>query len=72
MIATALIAAGAVAFASYRLGTSWAIADMESRFEGISSTLADSRFPLNATVLDSLADLTGTELIGMTVSGRMK
>jgi len=69
IIATALLAAVVVSVASYQWGSRWAADDLESRFDAIRSTLADSSFPLNAMVLDSLAELTQTELVGITERG---
>lgn len=63
LIVTALAAAVAVAAASYWLGSRWATADIQTRFAAIERTLADSNFPLNAMVLESLAELTQTELV---------
>ncbi len=63
LIVTALLAAMAVAAASYWLGSRWATAEIETRFAAIERTLADSNYPLNAIVLDSLAELTQTELV---------
>ena len=68
-ITIALLAAVLVAFASYWLGSRWATDDLESRFLAIQHALSDSSFPLNARVLDSLAELTQTELIGLDESG---
>ncbi|EMI42584.1 membrane protein containing ATP-binding region, ATPase-like domain protein [Rhodopirellula sp. SWK7] len=72
LIAVALIAAIIVALASYRLGDRWAMDDLQERFVGIKNTLADSTFPLNATVLDSLAELTQTDLVTTGKTGRVK
>ncbi|KLU07397.1 Flagellar sensor histidine kinase FleS [Rhodopirellula islandica] len=69
IIATALMAAVLVAIASYWLGTQRAMKDLEQRFSAIQSTLSDSNFPLNSIVLESLADLTRTQLIGLSASG---
>ncbi len=69
MVATALMAAVAVAIASFWLGDRWAQDDLEKRFAAIERSLAQSNFPLNAIVLDSLADLTQSELVGMNSAG---
>lgn len=69
IIATALMAAGLVALASYWLGSQRAMKDLEQRFSAIQSTLSDSNFPLNSMVLESLADLTRTQLIGLNAGG---
>ncbi|MFG0256010.1 MAG: histidine kinase dimerization/phospho-acceptor domain-containing protein, partial [Rhodopirellula sp. JB053] len=72
LIGVALVAAVIVALASYRLGDRWAVDDLQERFAGIKNTLADSTFPLNATVLDSLAELTQTDLVTTDDKGRVK
>ncbi len=65
IILTAILAAALVAFVSYWLGTRWAKNEMQARFHAIRQTLSDANFPLNAMVLDSLAELTRTELIAL-------
>ncbi|MGB7329610.1 MAG: HAMP domain-containing sensor histidine kinase [Rubripirellula sp.] len=72
LIATAVLAAGVVSIASYRLGTRWATAELQSRFAGIERSLSVANFPLNAMVLRSLADLTQTELIGLDADGKVR
>ncbi|WP_238388717.1 sensor histidine kinase [Roseimaritima ulvae] len=72
LIVTALAAAIAVAAASYWLGSRWATADIQTRFEAIERTLADSHYPLNALVLESLGELTQTELITFDQSQRIQ
>lgn len=62
VVLTACLAAIVVALASYRLGTRWAESQVQIRFDAIEETLARSSFPLNATVLASLARLTQTEM----------
>ena len=64
MIIVALLAALAVAVGSYWLGDRWVNQELEKRFSGIERSLAESNFPLNANVLDLLADLTQTEFVG--------
>jgi hypothetical protein len=71
LVAASVVAAGAVAAASYWLGASWASEDARSRFAGIRETLATSSFPLTETVLGSLAELTQTELITLDAAGRV-
>ncbi|MCC9656194.1 HAMP domain-containing histidine kinase [Rhodopirellula sp. JC737] len=71
ILATALMAAILVAVASYELGSRRAMKDLRSRFDAIESTLSDSNFPLNSMVLESLAELTQTELIGLTETGNV-
>ncbi len=65
LLGTALIAAVIVAVVSARMGRRWAMQEVQARFAGIESTLGESAFPLTASVLQSLADLTGTELVTM-------
>lgn len=69
MVAAALLAAALVAVASYRLGARWATDELETRFHAIEQSLARSSFPLNSRVLDSLAELTQTELISVNAAG---
>ncbi|TWT49630.1 Sporulation kinase E [Rubripirellula amarantea] len=71
MVVTALLAAVAVAIASYWLGDRWAQGDLKQRFDAIERSLAESTFPLNPMVLDSLADLTQTELVGLDLQGNV-
>jgi signal transduction histidine kinase len=70
IIATALLAAVLVAIASYSLGSLWAEREIEDRFNAIRLTLAQANYPLNAVVLDSLAQLTRAELIGLDQQNR--
>jgi signal transduction histidine kinase len=72
LLAAAVLAAILVAIASYRLGHQWANAELQTRFTGIKNTLANSTFPLNGTVLDSLAELTQTELLTIGPSGSLR
>ncbi|TWT65975.1 Sensor protein FixL [Allorhodopirellula solitaria] len=68
MVAAALLAAALVAAASYVLGARWATDELQSRFEAIEQSLSGSNFPLNERVLDSLAELTQTELVSVNVA----
>jgi signal transduction histidine kinase len=72
ILLTACVAAVVVALVSHRLGARWAEDELRTRFDGIEETLADSSYPLNATVLDSLAKLTQTELATLNVSGSLQ
>ena len=72
IILTALLAAVLVAAISYYLGNRWASEELQSRFDGIENSLSDSRFPLNATVLDLLAELTQTELVSLGSTGQVQ
>lgn len=65
MVAAALLAAALVAIASYRLGARWATDELHARFHAIERSLTGSSFPLNSRVLDSLAELTQTELVSV-------
>ncbi|TWU58172.1 sensor histidine kinase [Rubripirellula reticaptiva] len=72
LIATAVLAAGLVSIASYRLGTHWATVELQARFAGIERSLSVANFPLNSMVLGSLAELTQTELIGLDANGKVR
>jgi signal transduction histidine kinase len=65
IIATALLAAVAVAIASNSWGGIWAERELEDRYDAIRLTLKQANYPLNSVVLDSLAQLTRAELIGL-------
>lgn len=69
LIATACLAAVLIAAASYWVGTERAKSDVGDQFTAIKSTLADAAFPLNALVIDSLAQLTRVDLITWDGSG---
>ncbi|TWU18934.1 Globin-coupled histidine kinase [Allorhodopirellula heiligendammensis] len=69
MVAAALLAAAIVAVASYGLGARWATEELQSRFEAIEQSLSGSSFPLHERVLDSLAELTQTELVSVNAAG---
>jgi len=68
----ALLAAIAVAVASYWLGSRWATQELETRIAGIRQTLAGSTFPLNDVVLRSIADMTQTELVTIGNDGKLQ
>ncbi|MEM8913396.1 MAG: HAMP domain-containing sensor histidine kinase [Planctomycetota bacterium] len=70
-VAAAVVAAAVLAAASYWLGDRWARDEMQTRFDAIERSLKDSNFPLNPTVLDLLAQLTQTELVGLDASGQV-
>ncbi len=71
MIAMASVAAILVAVLSLWLGKRWATDEMETRFAAIERTLSRSNFPLSATVLQSLAELTQTEMMTLSESDRL-
>lgn len=64
-LAAALVAAIGVAVISASLGRNWAFRDVYSRFQEIEKTLNNATIPLTPPVLNSAADLTGTELIAL-------
>lgn len=65
VLLTAILAALIVAVVSYRWGRQWAMTELQSRLAEIRQTLSLASFPLRGSVLDSLADLTQTELIAL-------
>lgn len=67
----AVVAAVVVAMGSYWLGDRRAERELSQRFDGIQRSLAESTFPLNRGVLDLLADLTQTQLVGIDSSGNV-
>lgn len=62
LLAACVVAAVVVAIVSYRIGAHWARQEVERRFEGMRSSLSSTAFPLTATVIRSLANLTQTEI----------
>ncbi|WP_231616084.1 sensor histidine kinase [Novipirellula artificiosorum] len=72
MILCAVVAAGAVAAASYYLGAREANQEVDRRLAGIEQTLAASTFPLSGTVLRLIADMTQTELATFDVKGELQ
>ncbi|WP_237607722.1 sensor histidine kinase [Roseimaritima sediminicola] len=71
-VAAAVLAALAVTGASYWWGSQRATTEIRTRFDAIERTLADASYPLNALVLDSLAQLTQTELVTLDATGRVQ
>ena len=71
IIACALIAAILVAVGSYWWGAHWARDELQTRFQSVRDTLADSEFPMNQVVLQSVAQLTQTELVAFGESGNV-
>ena len=70
LVTASLLSALLVAMMSAWLGTQWATYDVDQRFNGIKRTLSSSSFPLTASVLLSLADLTQTELVTFGAQGQ--
>lgn len=62
-LVVAIVAAASVAWVSGSLGRRWALRDLYQRFEQIEQSLGSSSFPLTMSVLASVADLTGTQLV---------
>ncbi len=71
LLAVSILAAIAVAAASYWLGDRWAKQQLAARFDGIARTLSNASFPLNRQVVRSLAELTNTELMTLRADGRI-
>ncbi len=69
LLAVSVLAAIAVAVASYWLGDRWAKQQLVTRFDGIARTLSAASFPLNRQVIESLAELTNTELMTLRSDG---
>jgi hypothetical protein len=63
LIGISFLTAVLIAMGSYWLGSRWATEEMEWRFQGMKQTLSNASFPLTASVLLSLAELTQTDLI---------
>ncbi|MEO1617751.1 MAG: HAMP domain-containing sensor histidine kinase [Planctomycetota bacterium] len=72
ILLTALTAAVVVAIAASRLALRWSEAELNARFQSIESTLAESAFPLNSQVIESIADLTQTDLISIGTEGQVR
>ena len=71
LLASAIVAVIFVSIASNWLGAKWANQQLNLRYEAIEQTIANSTFPLNKTVLDSLAKLTQTQLVTLGKSGQV-
>ena len=71
LLAASILAAILVAAMSGWLSTRWATHNVDQRFLGIERALSQSTFPLTASVLELLADLTNTELITFLESGEL-
>lgn len=63
LLGVAVVASLAVAAASYWLADRWERAQVARRYQEIESTLSAASFPLTPLVVNSIADLTDTDLI---------
>ena len=72
MVAVSLTTAVLVAVLSSVLGESWALREVDERFQNIRKVIQDSGFPLTATVMQSLADLTDTEMFICSADGSLQ
>jgi signal transduction histidine kinase len=72
IVVSALVAAVVVAVGSHYYGTRWADQELETRFRGIKANLSAATYPLTATVLGSIAELTQTELVTLDESGSIR
>ena len=70
LLIAAVAAAAIVAGLSWRLGRQWALHEVQERFDAIERTLKPASFPLAGSVTNSLAALSGCELIAFDASGR--
>ena len=69
LLAVAVVAALSVAVASYWRGNQWSSAQIALRYDGIARTLSRAPFPLNRQVIQTLAELSNTELVTLRASG---
>ena len=58
-----------IAIVSYWVGDRWARAQIDHRYQGVAEQLAGATFPLNQQVIDSIAELTDTELLALRADG---
>lgn len=72
MVAVSLAAAALVSLLSSALGEQWALREVDERLESIRSAIENSSFPLTPTVMQSLADLTNTEMCVCSDDGRVQ
>ncbi|MEM7478407.1 MAG: HAMP domain-containing sensor histidine kinase [Planctomycetota bacterium] len=63
LVAVVLVAASAVGVFSFFWGRQSAERDVENQFRAIEATISKATYPLTASVVSSLAELTSTELI---------
>ncbi|MEM0926534.1 MAG: HAMP domain-containing protein, partial [Planctomycetota bacterium] len=61
LLLAAIVAAGLVAIVSVSLADRWAENELDRRYKPIERALSDAAFPLNPTVIGSIAQLTRTE-----------
>ena len=71
LLAVSAAAAVVVAVLSSLVGRQWAIHDVQDRFDAIEQTIQPASFPLTASVVASLAKLSGTELIALDDHGNL-
>ena len=69
LVLVALVAAAAIAIASYWLGNRRVENQLESRFQTITEALGGATFPLNSQVIELLTTLINAELITLEESG---
>lgn len=69
LLGVALLASAAVAFGSYVIGDQWARSQALSRYTAIKSALSPASFLMTTTVVDSVAELTETELLAVNADG---
>ena len=72
ILAAAIIAASAVGVFSFSWGSQWASNDVQERAEAVRNTLDKASFPLTGNVVNSLAQLTGCELVAITNRGTIQ
>ncbi|QDV26267.1 sensor histidine kinase [Aureliella helgolandensis] len=71
LLAVSVVAALVVAMASYSLGSHWATQEFEKRFLGMRQSLSRASFPLNDSVVGSLAELTQADLVTLGTDGQV-
>ncbi|MEM8668404.1 MAG: HAMP domain-containing sensor histidine kinase [Planctomycetota bacterium] len=69
LLTVALLASVAVALGSYWIGDQWAKRQALTRYDSIESNLAPASFLVTSTVVESVAELTETELIAVNSIG---
>ena len=55
--------------ASYWMGDRWARQQIDRRYQGVAEQLSGATFPLNQQVIDSISELTDTELLALRADG---
>ncbi len=71
LAAVSLLTASAIAIGSYWQGDRWTKTQIQNRYASISKTLSGASYPLNQQVVESLAGLTDTELLGIRRNGSL-